>query len=264
MTSDSVDKKCTFSKTTISLFLNMRQSGNYQPCYDDKCLSCPEPQMKWSVSDWDSLSSWPQDNKKVMHKNPMIQIEFFSLYQSCHLMQEAIFVCILQWQILYCKCLLAEGTIHLSVAPEVLLFVPILKQVPVLTVRNLMAHLLQWLKAASKHKFFCCHSGALQWWSDDSPALHWLLLIEEKEEQQETFSYLFIFLWYKQEMYHLRFSATQSLGTLIMHTKCISSPQGSVESPCTKELISASLKPEQFKCEPAWNTYWKPLSARRI
>lgn len=161
MASDSVGKKCAFSKTTISLFLNMRQSGNYQPCYDDKCFSRPELQMKWSVSDWDGLSSWPQDNKNVMHKYPMIQIEFFSLSQSCHLMQEAILIYILQWQILYCKCLLAEDTIHLSVAPEVLLFVPILQQVPVLIVRNLMAHLLQWLEAASKYKFFCCHSSAL-------------------------------------------------------------------------------------------------------
>lgn len=182
MSSDSVDKTYAFSKTTISLFLNMKRSGNYQPCYDDKCLICPELQMKWSVSDWDSLSSWPQDNKKVMHKNPMIQIKFLSLSQSCHLMQEAMFICILQWQILYCKCLLAEDTIHLSVAPEVLLLVPVLHQVPVLIVRNLMAHLLQWLEAASKHKFFCCHSSALQWWLDDSLVLHWLLLIEEKEE----------------------------------------------------------------------------------
>lgn len=36
-----------------------------------------------------------------------------------------------------------------------------------------------------------------------------------------------------------------------MHTKHISSPEGNVERLCTKELIIASLKLGQFKCEPA-------------
>lgn len=36
-----------------------------------------------------------------------------------------------------------------------------------------------------------------------------------------------------------------------MHTKHRSLPEGNVEGLCTKELIIASLKLEQFKCEPA-------------
>ena len=47
-----------------------------------------------------------------MHKNPMIQLEFLSLSQSCHLKsQEDTFICVPQWQNFYCKCLLVENSV---------------------------------------------------------------------------------------------------------------------------------------------------------
>lgn len=50
-----------------------------------------------------------------MHKNPMIQLEFFCLSQSCHLeLQEGTFICIPQWQSFCCKCLLVEDCSTLS------------------------------------------------------------------------------------------------------------------------------------------------------
>lgn len=76
-----------------------------------------------------------------MHKNPTIRLEFLSQSQSCHLIvQETMFICILQQQRFYCKCLLVERSLHLSVAREVLLLFCMRQQDPVLISRNLMAH----------------------------------------------------------------------------------------------------------------------------
>lgn len=83
---------CLQQDYNFTVFLHVKQSENYEQCYDDKCLSPTELQREWSVSDWDCLSTWLQDDIKVMHKNPMIQLEFLSLSQSCHLkLQEGTF-----------------------------------------------------------------------------------------------------------------------------------------------------------------------------
>lgn len=186
---------CLQQDYNFTVFLHVKQSENYEQCYDDKCLSPTELQREWSVSDWDCLSTWLQDDIKVMHKNPMIQLEFLSLSQSCHLkLQEGTFICILQWQSFYCKCLLVEDSIHLSVAPEVLLLVPIPQQDPVLMIRNSMAYLwkrLHRLEAASKHNFFIVStmSYSSEWMAVlHSPGCCW---VKKEGKEQDKIWYFF-------------------------------------------------------------------------
>lgn len=63
---------CLQQNYNVTVFLHVRQNRDYEQCNDDKCLSPMKLQRESSVSDWDCLSSWLQDDIKVMHKNPVI------------------------------------------------------------------------------------------------------------------------------------------------------------------------------------------------
>lgn len=148
-----------------------------------------------------------------MHKNPTIRLEFLSQSQNCHLiMQEAMFLCILQQQRFYCKCLLVEHSPHLSVAREVLLLFCTCQQDPVLISRNLMAHcgkdctdLKQQAKKFSVVLTMNYNSGQMA-------LLHSTGWLEKEGKEQETI-WFFFFLWNKQEKWQLRqigINATQA------------------------------------------------------
>lgn len=73
------------------------------------------------------------------------------------------------------------------------------------------------------------------------------------------YDYLFSFVIRKRNRApQIGTNTTQNQGTLVTHTKHISSPEGNLKRLCIKELIIASLNLEQFKCDPARNVCWKP------
>lgn len=196
----------------------------------------------------------------------MIRLEFLSQSQSCHLiMQEAMFLCTLQQQRFYCKCLLVEHSPHLSVSREVLLLFCIRQQDPALISRNLMAHCGKDCTDL-KQQANISSLLSLQWITTVVKWLSWIPLAGWRKRGRNRKQYdFFFFLWNKQEKWQLRqigINATQSLGALMMHTKHISSPEGTVHQridycffetraiqvwACLKCLLETSFWVETFR-----------------